>query len=187
MSNSGAKWMELLRPEALRGKLINASLFITAYEILKESIIGRIRSFYGMGYEVQSASANTEYQEEVLSKGKGTLYASLNWLLENEAIDESDLASFESLRTTRNTLAHQLHSLVTGALELEVEPQLTILVSLLRKIEIWWIVNLEIPANPDFDGQDIDQDGIVPGAVITLQLIQEVLAGNEELLQALQG
>lgn len=27
-------------------------------------------------------------------------------------------------------------------------------VTLLRKIEVWWVVNLEIATNPDFDGKE---------------------------------
>jgi hypothetical protein len=31
------------------------------------------------------------------------------------------------------------------------------LVALLKKIEVWWVVNMEIPVNPDFDGKEIDR------------------------------
>lgn len=55
-------------------------------------------------------------------------------------------------------------------------------VSLLRKIETWWIVNVEIPINPDYDGQEIDEAGIVPGPVLSLQMLIEVASGNTELL-----
>lgn len=187
MTDNGNKWEQLLSPGVLRDKLIKASLFITAYEILKESIVSRVKDFYGVGYDVRGSNTKKEYQDEVLSRGKGTLYPSLHWLQEHEAIDESDLATFEQLRGTRNTLAHQLHSLATGSLEIDTEPMFKALTALLRKIEVWWIVNLEIPANPDFDDQEIDRDGIVPGSIITLQIIQEVLTGNEELLRAYQS
>jgi len=56
-------------------------------------------------------------------------------------------------------------------------------VALLRKIGVWWVVNVEIPTNPDFDGQEIDEAGIVPGAVLSLQMLIEVASGNPELLE----
>jgi hypothetical protein len=39
--------------------------------------------------------------------------------------------------------------------------------TLLDKIERWWIVNVEIPTNPDFDGkhEEIDESGIIPGCI----------------------
>jgi len=57
------------------------------------------------------------------------------------------------------------------------------LVALLKKIEVWWVVNMEIPVNPDFDGKEIDREGIVPGPVLMLQIMLAVLSGNEELLK----
>lgn len=52
--------------------------------------------------------------------------------------------------------------------------------ALLRKIEIWWIENVEIPINPDLDGKAIDYEGIVPGPIITLQLLCNIALGSED-------
>jgi hypothetical protein len=54
---------------------------------------------------------------------------------------------------------------------------------LLRKIEVWWVVNFEIAINPDFDDQEIDQKDIMPGAVLSLQMLIQVASGNTELLE----
>ena len=48
---------------------------------------------------------------------------------------------------------------------------------------MWWVVNVEIPTNPDYDGKEIDEEGIVPGAVLTLQMLIQVASGNTELLE----
>jgi hypothetical protein len=119
----------------------------------------------------------------VLSKHKRPLYASLQWLQEHGAIDDGDLATFEKLNATRNLLAHQLFAVVTGQVESEHVAQFDALWALLRKIGVWWVVNVEIPTNPDYDGQEIDEGGIVPGSVITLQMLFEVASGNTELLE----
>lgn len=129
------------------------------------------------------STVNPEYQREVASRKKSILYASLEWLIEHEAIDAKDLETFEKLKGIRNQLAHQLFEVVTGQIESEHEAQFSALVELLRKIEVWWVVNVEIPINPDFDGQDINEEGIVPGAVLSLQMLIEVASGNTELLE----
>ena len=54
------------------------------------------------------------------------------------------------------------------------------MVDLLHKIEKWWIINVEIPTNPDFDGEDIDEDAVVAGRVITLRLLVGIALGAEE-------
>jgi len=46
---------------------------------------------------------------------------------------------------------------------------------LLDKIERWWILNVEIPTNPEFDGEEIDEDGIVTNRIITLWLLTGLL------------
>jgi hypothetical protein len=44
-------WEEFLTPEVLRGKLISTSLFLTVFQMLKESIIERIENFYTFGFD----------------------------------------------------------------------------------------------------------------------------------------
>ncbi|WP_238455870.1 hypothetical protein [Azohydromonas lata] len=44
-------------------------------------------------------------------------------------------------------------------------------------------MNIEIPVNPDFDGKKIDEEGIIPGPILMLQMMLEVASGNEELLK----
>ena len=177
------RWERFLDPELLRPSLFLATMFITTFEILKDSVVDRIRNFYIDGLDSQGLVVGPKYQTEVLSRNKSVLYASINWLLEHEVIDDRDIEIFEELKKIRNQLAHQLFAVVTGQVECTHEAQFEILVSLLRKIEVWWVVNFEIAINPDFDGQDIDEEGIVPGAVLSLQMLIQVASGNTELLE----
>jgi len=158
-------------------------MFISTFEILKDSIVDDIRGFYTTGFDEHGPTIEPKYQSEVLSKNRSPLYASLQWLREHDVIDVEDLATFEKLKNTRNLLAHQLFAVVTGQVESAHEAQFDALVELLRKIGVWWVVNVEIPTNPDFDGQEIDEEGIVPGAVLSLQMLIQVASGNTELLE----
>jgi hypothetical protein len=54
------------------------------------------------------------------------------------------------------------------------------MIALVDKIERWWIVNVEIATNPDFDGKEIDEDGIVPGTMMVLQLMMEIGLGSDQ-------
>lgn len=183
MNTTADRWERSLDPDVVRPSLFLATMFITTFEILKNSIVDRIRDFYSVGWSESGSTVNPEYQREVASRKKSILYASLEWLIEHEAIDAKDLETFEKLKGIRNQLAHQLFEVVTGQIESEHEAQFSALVELLRKIEVWWVVNVEIPINPDFDGQDINEEGIVPGAVLSLQMLIEVASGNTELLE----
>lgn len=183
MSNTADQWERFLDPDVVRPSLFLATMFITTFEILKDSIVDNIRSFYTTGFDEHGPTVESGYQSEVLSKNKSPLYASLQWLCEHGAIDDEDLVTFEKLKNTRNLLAHQLFSVVTGQVESAHEVEFDALVALLRKISVWWVVNVEIPTNSDFDAQEIDEEGIVPGAILSLQMLIQVASGNTELLE----
>lgn len=178
VTNARDKWEAFLDPDVLRGKLISASIYIAAYEMLKESIVGRIRDFYSIGLTHEGPTIAPEYEKEVLSRNGSPLYASLAWLGDNSVIDVTDLAKFEKVKAWRNRLAHEMSSHVTGASDFGYLEQLPILAALLKKVETWWIVNVEIPVNPDMHGAEIDESGIVPGPSISLQLMIEIALGD---------
>ena len=178
------EWENFLNPDKLRETLISMSIYIAAFEILKKSIVGRIRSFYVLGVGTESAADIAEYQQEVLSLARSPVVASLLWLKSNGGIENSDIETYDALREMRNIVAHCLHELVDGGLAANSATEFLKLVVLLRKIEVWWIVNVEIPANPDFDGQEIDQSGIVPGPVLAVQLLVDIALGNKNYLSA---
>lgn len=186
MATNTDKWERFLDPDIVRPSLFLATMFITTFEILKDSIVNDVRDFYTDGFDENGPTVGTEYQSKVLFKNKSPLYASLQWLRENDAIHDDDLVTFEKLKITRNQLAHQLFAVVTGQVESAHESQFADLVALLRKIGVWWVVNVEISTNPDFDGQEIDEAGIVPGSILSLQMLIEVASGNTKLLEHLR-
>lgn len=182
MRSVSHEWEQFLSPDFTRDRLISASMYITTFEMLKDSIVGRIRDFYSIGFNESGPISNPDYQTRVLSRNKSVLYASLEWLIEIAAIQKSDLEVFERLKTVRNKLAHELPSIVLGGAELQLAAHFEEALTLLRKIEVWWVVNVEIATNPDHDGAEVDESGIVPGPVLMLQLMLDVVAGNSEYL-----
>jgi hypothetical protein len=175
------KWIEFLTPEVLRNRLISASIYLAAFELLKDSIIDHPRSFFTSGFDINGPIVGPQYEEEILTRNGSPLYASLSWLQEFGVLDDNDLAVFENLKNVRNTVAHEMHQLASGGAPSKHVAELPKLVALLRKIEIWWIVNVEIPTNPDFDdATDVDEDGILPGPVMAVSLMVDVALGSEE-------
>lgn len=176
------QWEQLLTPAVMQERLISASLYVTAFELLKESIVGRLRAFYMIGFDIEGDVIDEKYETSVLSRNKSPLYASLNWLVEHGVVDNNDLESFERIKITRNSLAHELPSLVMGGADIKHIERFQDVITLLRKIEIWWVVNLEIPTNSDFNGKEINEEGIVPGPLLMIQIMIDVVSGNETLL-----
>ena len=48
---------------------------------------------------------------------------------------------------------------------------------------MWWVVNIELATDPDYAAKEIDEEDIVPGAILSLQMLLEVVGGNTELLE----
>ena len=96
MTANTNQWEELLTPSIARGKLISTSIFITAFEVLKQSIVARPRTFFADGYDKNGPVVGAEYEAEVLSRNKSPTYASLDWLKHLGAINDSDIHIFEN-------------------------------------------------------------------------------------------
>jgi hypothetical protein len=174
-------WEEFLNPEVARPRLIAASIYIAAFEILKESVVVRIRDFFCTGVDESGDKIDPEYQADVLSRNRSPIYASLGWLKERNALDDRDLRTFDCIKACRNTLAHNLVStLGMDGLPADFEKCFTDMVALLRKIEVWWTINVEISTNPDFASTAIDEGEIVPGSVVFMQLLMDIALGDEE-------
>lgn len=175
-------WEDFLNPDVMRPRLISASIFIAGFESLKDSIIGRIRSFFSMGFNADGEIVGPRYETEVLRRNRSPMYASLDWLKENGVISDADIGAFDRIKTCRNRLAHRLLTCVgTEGMPPDFESTFQEMVSLLRKIEVWWIVNVELPTNPDFDQDtEVHESGIIPGPVIGLQLLCDIAFGSPE-------
>lgn len=179
--NIRTRWEAFLDPDILRRELVSASMFLTAFELMKGSIIDRVRDFYSCDFDEKGPTLDERrYQSQVLSLNRSGLYASLSWLKNHEAIDDQDLATFERLKACRNQVAHEIQEIILGGSpsnHLDLMPDLE---AFLLKVERWWILNVEIPTNPDFDGKEVDEKEILPGPVLGLRLLWDIALGSEE-------
>ncbi len=174
-------WEDFPNPDVMRPVLISASIYIAGFEALKDAIIGRIRNFFCYGFDESGDKISPKYQSDVLSRNGSPVYASLDWLKEMHAIDDADINAFERIKICRNLLAHRLFSMLgSEPMPPDFVKCFHEMVALLHKIEVWWIREVEIPINPDFDGKEIDEDGIRSGSVISLQLLCDIALGDED-------
>lgn len=190
MERSGEepKW-EWLNPETLRSRLTSASLYIAAYELLEDAIVERIRDFYMVGSTYKDiifkgSDHHKDYQSQVLSKSNraNPLFASLEWLKESEAIRQEDFVAFEEARALRNKLVHELPQVLTRGLPSELGARFSELISLLDKIERWWIVNVDMATDPKFREEEIDHRSVIPGRILALRAMLDVASGSTAYL-----
>lgn len=181
-----ASWVKLTTPEILISNLISASLFLVAWETLKGSILDKPLGFFARELRDGEWQASPKYKETVLALHKNQLTASFLWFKSMEAFTEDDLQKFNEAREYRNALAHNLPKFL-GSFDRELEDkQLLAVQDLLVKVDRWWIKNIEIPTNPDFDGQEIDENEISSGNILLLNLIFDVVSGKQDYREFLE-
>lgn len=173
-------WENFLNPKILKDRLLTAAMYISAFEVLKNSIIDRVKDFYVSGFDENGLLTSPEYETKVLKLNKSLLYASLTWLKVNGAIDNKDLAAFEEVKTCRNTLAHRLFEKIATDDLPNLPALFDNMIKLLRKIENWWIIEVEIPTDPDLCDKEINRDEIMPGSLMILKMMINIALGEGE-------
>jgi hypothetical protein len=167
-------WAKFLNPESLRGNLIAASIFLAAYELLRTSVIDRIRDFFTYEFNEHGGVVSEDYKDKVLSLDKSPLRASLLWLKEMSAIGDTDIELVDKIRKHRNELAHDLPKFIaTADAEINID-LLGSIYELLTKIDRWWIKEVDIPTNPDFDRQEVADDDIQSGMMLCMQMMLRI-------------
>jgi len=177
-------WKQFLDPKILRNRLIAGALFITAFEMLKDSIVDRIRDFFCFGFDENGDLISDDYRAKVLSLHKKPLEASLLWLENMGAIDASDIKKYRTLTDARNNLAHEMLAVISGQKEIDLQVLFEDLLALLRKIDVWWVVNLDLATDPDMADKEIDEKDITPGSMMIFQMLMDVALGDEEQAEA---
>ena len=147
----------------------------------KNSIIDKIKDFYTNGFNDAGLIISPEYKDKVLSLNKSILYASLKWLQEMDAIDENDMSKFEHIKKCRNTLTHEMLTFASSGVDFDIPAAFQEMIDLLRKIELWWFVNLEMDINSEAYPDDLNIDDVTPGPVWSLQMLIDVALGPEDV------
>lgn len=147
------------------------STLALAYEFLKSILIENPESFLTCCGSVP----RDKYKAAVLAKCPGhPVIASALWFQEQGAISEEDVESVKRFRDHRNRIAHELPNILfdtefDGGLEIMLD-----LYELIQKVERWWIIEIEIPANPQYDGQAVEASDIDGGCSSVVNYLTRV-------------
>ena len=178
-------WDKFLDSDGIKSNLIRASLYLFSYELLKNTIVDKVKEFYWQGWKNGKDIIGENYKIKVLNReidGKQNIFSSsLHWLEENGAISKDDIDEISAIREFRNTVAHQIDKIISDSeFSIDEEKERKIY-EYIRKIEHWWIVEFEI----DFDNdKEIDTDGIISGKEIFYSYIKNI---GDELIKKSQN
>lgn len=178
-------WKTLLNPDELRANLVLAAVYLTGYEMLKEALIDHLEGFFSDGFDADGWILGDRYRQKVLSLHKMPFFASAEWFCQVGAIDRSDVELIQRIREHRNFIAHHIPEIIGGSRE--VDAQLLMgMREVAAKIDGWWLREVEIPTNPDFDDMDmseVDLDKSFSLRGFTMDLLIQLATGDEAPLR----
>lgn len=120
---------KFLNPQILKQNLIAASVYITAYELLKDGLISHVRGLL---------SHTSSYKEKVRVLAEHELEACARWFQQMGAITEDDVALIVKITDHRNLLAHELPAVISSSEKSISFSYLRDISTLMTKIDNWW-------------------------------------------------
>ena len=183
------QWKNILDTDVLRGNINLIAMFIMVYELLEDIIISKPKDFYTLIEFDEEAQKN--YKKYVLSlydknacpkinTKNQALIASLIWFKTAGAIDDNDINTFAEARILRNEMTHEMISTVTEGTE-KLDDLFVLMYRLFCKIEKWWILEYEVPISGQFKPEEIDEDGVMSGNMVLLEVIIDILVNNSNV------
>lgn len=154
---------EKIQPENVATALIRAGTLLTGYELVKTAILDEVKGFFVQGFDADGLIYSRDYEQRVLTLGKNAFEASVNWLIQMEAITQDQADSLGVIRSHRHELAHELaRFMVDPGADVSVD-RLAELQAIMRALDRFW-GGINVDIDPDYDGVEVDRDSIVSGA-----------------------
>src|SRR5260370_1114084 len=91
-----------------RNTLLRAAALLIGWELIRSEVVDKVRDFYIIGFDRSGFIVDSMYQERVVSRGPRLFDASVDWLVEANALTGDQAASLKDLRDYRNSVVHEL-------------------------------------------------------------------------------
>lgn len=176
------EWRNILDEDILKTNVHFAALFVLNFECLKEFVVEQVRDFYSDFSVEDGKEVNKEmdsYKEEVRKLDDRQLdNASLKWFLEAGAISQDDYDTYQLIRQRRNDITHELLKHLSIGFHQDDIELFTKMLNLYRKLDKWWINEIEIPISAENIPEDYDREGVFGSQAMCLSIINDIVLGD---------
>ena len=190
------EWFKNIADEnVVQDNLTFASLFIAMYENMVDYVVSNLKGFL-CDIEVRDGKeiwkTTNIYRDEIKKRvvdqfgNTDVTKASFLWLVDNNAITESDYECFLASKRIRNKYAHELvNVMMQGVNENEIK-QLFDMFALYQKITKWYFCEIEAPILGEELPDGADSTEVLSFATIVFSMVLEVLyRGKSEEYKAM--
>ena len=188
MNEAQKKALEMIEnvvtPENLQFTVSFTSLFVLVFECFKDMVIDRPKEFFCTEKiefkEDKIVYYETEkYKREVRKLANKPFEASLRWFANHKVITEFDVNKALSIELHRHSFVHELYNVVHNGVSNEDIQFLADLISIYKKIDSWWIYNVEIDWDEIKDPNNVKQDECISGSLMMIDVMINILLKGE--------
>lgn len=178
-------------PDELSRSLLQVSLYLTAWETLRSSIIEQVKGFYSDNWTIDEQGklkgvATPRYKKDVIKlHPKDEMHACCLWLKSMEALNDDDIASIAEIRRHRNSIGHEIVDYITRDDTSVSRDAIFSILMIVKKIDTWWLAEIELQTQPDVSDELYDaakRGDAVGGYSFLLELILPIFDGDFEIL-----
>ena len=175
----------ILDKNSLRGNIIRSSLFVLLFEVLKNFIIDHPRGLYCIDtFEMKDEKfiykENEKYKQRVRALDSKIFPASVRWFQNHDALTEEEVSVIFKAEQRRNVFVHEIMKVLTEGCTEEDTLLFSDLASIYRKLDSWWIFNVEFDPDDVPNSEDVTQDTCCSMSAFLLQIIKDIALGNDE-------
>ena len=174
----------------LQSNLSFIALYIALYENFTYTVKESIHGFYCMRTHIENDGTiryvdSPEYKSKIINRiiddngNKDTLKSSMLWFVDQGAISIDEYVEFLKMKKQRNRFVHDMSLCLLNGTDNEEIGIFFDLFALYKKINKWWIIEIEIPCSGEYHPKSYKQDDVESAASILFKTMIDVLCNNK--------
>lgn len=120
------------------------------------------------------------YKTKVKALENNIENASLRWFINMNAINEEDYNLYQKIRHRRNEIIHELLKNLNDGFTENDAMLFGEMLNIYRKIDKWWINEIEIPTSAEEIPEDFDPKQVCGGQAMVLDMINDIVLENNK-------
>ena len=176
----------------IQNHLTFMALYIALYENFTATFIENVKAFL-CDLSIKDGKLNyretTLYREKIKNRvidqngNKDALKATMLWLQDKGAMSAQDYSDFLQIKSIRNTYAHEMPRLIIEGAPLENIQCFFKLLELYRKLDKWWINEIELPISGIVLPGTYDESNVENAMLSAFKSVIVSLYRNDDILK----
>ncbi len=160
------------------------AMYLLIYERFKNKFVEELKYFLcdiSVNNGKLKLKETLEYQKMKSNKNnKGNIFINtMEWFKNYKVITQEECDLILSAREDRNLIGHELLDLLSNPVKEKMLYNFISFVNIFKKMDKWWINNIEIPIAGDEIPLNYDSEGVISGDFLLCDILMDTIYGEE--------